>query len=260
MTFTSTTTTAIDYLKRWDAQQTAYIRHRDLRFAAMARIVSDLSRDTTRPRILDLASGPGSLGRALLDEIPHARVVMADKDPALLAIAANAHAGDDRVEILETDLDDPGWTAAPVLAEPFDAIVSTTALHWLRPETLVRVYFELAGMLRPQGVFLNGDHLAFDAVSAPTLHALSSRDDELQQKAAFSSGTETWDQWWAALGADPDYAEAMRAREIAWGGPLDTPPPKVTLGFHIEALRCAGFTEAGTAWQYLDDYIVSGIR
>lgn len=250
-----------DHVRRWEAQQGAYIRNRDQRFAEMARTVAGLCSGLDRPpRVLDLASGPGSLGRAVLGAVPGARVVMADKDPALLALASDLHRDDSRVEVVAIDLADPGWTAAPVLDEPFDAVVSTTALHWLRPEDLVRVYFELSGMLRSGGVLLNGDHLHYDRNAEPVLRELALRDDAEQQRVEFSAGAETWDDWWSALAADPAYADVVRERERVWGDGLHEAPPPVTLGFHIEALRSAGFDQAGTVWQVLDDYVVYGIR
>ena len=44
-----------------------------------------------------------------------------------------------------------------------------------------------------------------------------------------------------------------------WGAELHEAPPKVTLGFHLESLRGAGFVETGTVWQYLDDHVVYGV-
>jgi SAM-dependent methyltransferase len=40
-------------------------------------------------------------------------------------------------------------------------VLSTTALHWRAPEHLTRVYRELGQLVRPGGVFLNGDNLKF---------------------------------------------------------------------------------------------------
>ena len=83
--------TARDLLSRWDAQQTAYIKHRVLRFETIAKTIAEICPD--RPRILDLACGPGSLTEAVLAASPSARVVGVDKDPVLLAIARDVFAG-----------------------------------------------------------------------------------------------------------------------------------------------------------------------
>ena len=42
-----------------------------------------------------------------------------------------------------------------------DAALSTTALHWLSGPELVAVYRKLGALIRPGGVFLNGDNMDF---------------------------------------------------------------------------------------------------
>lgn len=252
---------ARDLVERWDAQQTRYIRHRAERFRTIARVVSYALEGLAAPRILDLAGGPGSLGAAVLAAIPHARVVVADKDPALLALAASVFADDDRVDVARIDLDDPSWTSHPrIAAAPFDAVVSSTALHWLQPETLVRTYRSLAEILPEGGLFLNGDHLLYDAVSTPTLRAIAAEDDAQTQAEAQAAGVEDWDRWWDALGTHPEFEAALAERSRVWGPELHVSPPKVTLGFHLETLRSAGFREVDTVWRYLDDHVVCAVR
>lgn len=265
---TDTTSTSADshtlahsLAARWDAQQTAYIRHRAERFATIARVAAAVCAQTPEPRILDLAGGPGSLAIAVLSEIPKARAVIADKDPALLAIAHDLAATETNLEIAEVDLAQADWHQHPIIAgAPFDAVVSSTALHWLQPAALVDVYRRLAHLVRPGGVVLNGDHLAYDQHSESTLAAIARSDDDTTQREAFAGGVDTWDQWWRTLAATPRYAEAYARRNQVWGRELHEAPPKVTLGFHLEALRSAGFSETGTVWQYLDDHVVYTIR
>lgn len=246
--------TAEALLRRWDAQQTAYIRHRDQRFAVMVETIA--RQKGTAPRVLDLACGPGSLSAAVLAELPEAHIVAVDKDPVLLAIATEVFAGRSGVDVREADLDRLDWLEA--IEGQFDAVVSSTALHWLSPQALVQLYFALAGRLTEGGVFMNADHLLFDEAAQPTLRHLARMDDENNQTLAFSQGTDSWDQWWAAAESRPDYAEAVRKRALVWAD--KDPPAKVTLGYHLEALRSAGFSETGTIWQYLDDYVVCAIR
>ncbi|GAB3273379.1 class I SAM-dependent methyltransferase [Kineosporia babensis] len=252
---------ALDLITRWDAQQTGYIRHRAERFATIARVVSSINEGVAAPRILDLAGGPGSLARAVLAEIPGATAVVADKDPLLVAIAADLAETDPRLQTAHVDLDDPEWAQHPLIAQaPFDAVVSSTALHWLKPDKLVAVYWKLAEIIRPGGIFLNGDNLYYDERTEPTLHALAKADDEQFQAQTFTNGVDTWEQWWAAAEAVPHYAEAVRLRAATWGEELHVAPPKVSLGFHLETLRSAGFAETGTVWRYLDDHVVYGLH
>ena len=101
---------------------------------------------------------------------------------------------DGRLRWIQADLASPGWLEE--LGETqVDAVLSTTALHWLPPEPLARLYRDLGRQLRP-GLVLNGDHLDFDPAS-PTLARLSLRVREEQwTDAAFAArGIETAEQW-----------------------------------------------------------------
>ncbi|WP_366521110.1 class I SAM-dependent methyltransferase [Lapillicoccus sp.] len=57
-------------------------------------------------------------------------------------------------------------------ASQFDAVLSSTALHWLPAEALSGLYRDLAQLLRPGGVFLNADHLPYGPAT-PILAQLS---------------------------------------------------------------------------------------
>jgi SAM-dependent methyltransferase len=245
---------------RWDAQQTGYIRHRAERFNTIARVVAAVCADVAEPRILDLAGGTGSLAMHILDHVPNGRAVIADKDPALLAIAADLATDDDRLQTGEIDLARSDWAEHPVIAAaPFDAVVSSTALHWLQPGTLADVYRALPHLMRPGGIVLNGDHLSYSARHESTLARIALADDTAMQETTFADDTDTWDEWWQAVADTPRYAEALERRTQVWGAELHEAPPKVTLGFHLESLASAGFAEVGTVWQYLDDHVVYGV-
>ncbi|KQP53905.1 trans-aconitate 2-methyltransferase [Agreia sp. Leaf283] len=260
MTESSRLDTARSLAARWDAQQTGYIRHRAERFDTIARVVAAVCADVDEPRILDLAGGTGSLALQVLGHVPGARAVIADKDPALLAIAADLAEDDPRLETAEVDLARMDWAEHPAIAAaPFDAIVSSTALHWLQPGTLVDVYRALPGLLRPGGIVLNGDHLSYSSEHEGTLARIALADDAAMQAQTFAGETDTWDEWWQAVADVPYYAEALHRRAEVWGSELHEAPPKVTLGFHLESLRSAGFVETGTVWQYLDDHVVYGV-
>ena len=84
--------------------------------------------------VLDLGCGPGSLSVRLLDRLPGAIVIAVDADPLLLALGRAAWADRPGLRFADLDLRDPGWAASLGLDRPVDAVVSTTALHWL-PKT-----------------------------------------------------------------------------------------------------------------------------
>ncbi|MDN5767821.1 MAG: class I SAM-dependent methyltransferase [Humibacillus sp.] len=247
-----------EWLQRWDRQQEGYVPEREARFTVMFDAVEQL---LPEPFVaLDLACGPGSVSQRLLARFPGARVVAVDMDPVMLALGQGAlDTLGGRLRWVEADLASPDWLQ--VLGETqFDAVISTTALHWLWPDTLDRVYHELAQLVRPGGVFLNGDHLAYGPES-PTLARLSGRVlDEQWSDAAFSErGIETAEQWWDELGSEPVLAPllAARARVFARQQRQETSP-----GFdrHVAALHRAGFSEVGTIWQVLSNRVLLAVR
>jgi SAM-dependent methyltransferase len=246
------------WLRRWDAQQEGYVPEREARFTAMFDALAEL---LPAPFVaLDLACGPGSISQRLLARFPDARAIAVDVDPVMLAIGRGAvGTADGRLRWIEADLASPGWLEA--LGETqVDAVLSTTALHWLRPEPLARLYRDLGRLLRPGGLFLNGDHLAFGP-ALPTLARLSQRVlDEQWADAAFAArGIETAEQWWDALALEPAFASLLteRARRFAGKQRQESPP-----GFdaHVLALRDVGFHEVGTIWQVLSDRVLLAVR
>jgi SAM-dependent methyltransferase len=248
----------LDWLQRWDAQQEGYVPEREARFTAMFDALAALLPASFVA--LDLACGPGSISQRLLARFPGARAIAVDIDPVMLAIGQGAIGTiDGRLRWIQADLASPGWPEE--LGETqVDAVLSTTALHWLPPEPLARLYRDLGRLLRPGGLVLNGDHLDFDPAS-PTLARLSLRVREEQwTDAAFAArGIETAEQWWDALAAEPALAPLLteRTRRFAGKQRQDTPP-----GFdvHVAALRDAGFREVDTIWQALANRVVLAVR
>ncbi|MFF3755379.1 class I SAM-dependent methyltransferase [Streptomyces sp. NPDC002018] len=244
-----------ELLDRWDDQQAAYVAHREPRFQAMLDVLGLRLPETFTA--LDLACGPGSLADRVLRAFPHAQVTAVDYDPLLLRLAGDVlteHG--ERASVLETDLVRTDWTA-PLAGRTFDAVLSSTALHWLSPSDLLRVYTDLAGLLAPGAVLLNADHLRFGP-GDETLGSLSADHDRRVQRAAFASGADTWDDWYALAAGQPGMAPLAAERERRFA---ERPPqPPAPLHFHLSALRTAGFTEVGTVWQYLDDYVVFARR
>ncbi|WP_250038255.1 class I SAM-dependent methyltransferase [Paractinoplanes maris] len=241
-------------LSLWDEQQSAYVAHRENRFTAVLDVLSLGSDD---PHVLDLACGPGALTQRVLAALPRATVTAVDYDPVLLGVARGALLPyGDRVRIVEADLISAGWPSL-IGPGPVDAVVSSTALHWLSPDQLLAVYQDAAALLRPGGVLMNADHLRFDNRS-PTLLDLSNRHDERTQRNGFAAGALDYTAWYDEAGRDPSLAALLPEREKRFA---DRPPqPLAPLDFHLAALRTAGFAETGTIWQYLDDYVVFARR
>ena len=139
--------------------------------------------------------------------------------------------------------------------------MSTTALHWLNPQALSTMYAELAPLLRPGGLLLNGDHLRVDESASPVLarldEALLIREDQRR----FPNGhAECWSGWWDAIAAEPALADRIAERE-AWRDHADHHGWATRLlATHIDALHAAGFAEAGTLWQRGENRLLCAVR
>lgn len=110
-------------------------------------------------RVLDVGAGWGPVTGGVLDRYPHATVVAQDFSEPMLNRAVRHLAGKPgRVDFVTADLRDPGW--ATRLGSPFDAVVSSLAIHNVRdPATIARVYADLYGVLQPGGVLAEVDVL-----------------------------------------------------------------------------------------------------
>ncbi|WP_225095492.1 trans-aconitate 2-methyltransferase [Streptomyces sp. CoH27] len=248
--------TAEKWVERWELQQQRYAVDREDRFTVIADVVEHSTADRTdRPLVVDLGCGPGSLAARLARRLPHADIVAVDRDPLLLELARTHHA--DAARYVDTVIGEGGWTRALALDRPPDAAVSTTALHYLAPDTLYRVYRELAGLLRPGGVLVNGDHFPpDDAVLAELAGCVGRRRAERQR--AFAQ--EDWASWWTAAAADPELADLVAERDRRQPATGTDSAARLSLSGHIRLLRRAGFGRAGAVWQYGDSGVVVAIR
>lgn len=251
------TVTHVDWtqwMASWDHQQEGYMANREERFSVLLDVVEAVA--GREPRVLDLCCGPGSSTQRVLARFPGASVVAVDADPTLQLLGRRT-IGEERVQWVLHDLTDPGWETAVAGPEPFDAVVSTTALHWLSAATLAAVYEAVGRLLRPGGVLVDGDHL----VEPPAHQRLRELGRALRLTPP--DRRPDYDEWWAQFEAaaadDPELAAAFARRAELGAGHHDRgTTPDVT--FHEAALRHAGFTEVGTVWQRGDDRLLVGLR
>jgi len=162
-------------------------------------------------------------------------------------------------DFADLDLRVAGWTGRLGLDRPADASVSTTALHWLLPPDLAAMYAEVATVLRPGGLLLNGDHLAEDETS-PVLVRLGRAliEREVRRRPA-PDGGETWSSWWEAVAADPELGPLAARPERSGIGAGHHGSPSGRLAVHVAALQKAGFEEVGTLWQRGDNRLLCAV-
>jgi SAM-dependent methyltransferase len=247
------------WIERWDAQQQIYLPDREDRFTALIDAVEEAV-GRPDPLVLDLGSGPGSLAIRLLRRIPAATVVAIDADPLTLGLGRAAWSEVPGLRFVDADLRTPGWSAGLDLDRQPDAAVSTTALHWLPGPALAALYAELAGVLRPGGLLLNGDHLREDDWQ-PTLvrlgRALIKREE---QRRSPDGHAETWTEWWESAAAHPALAALVAEREARRVDSEHHGSPAGLLNVHVAALQSAGFAEVGTLWQRGDNRLLCAVR
>jgi cyclopropane fatty-acyl-phospholipid synthase-like methyltransferase len=138
-------------------------------------------------RILDLGTGNGRLTRVLLDAYPGSTAVAVDLSETMLRAAAEQFLGNADVTLLQHDLDDELRFHGP-----FDAVVSSLAIHHVSDSRKPTLFAEVAQMLAPGGVFVN-----LDIVASPTqaLH----------------------DRWRDEMGARDDPSDVLRDLESQLG-------------------------------------------
>ncbi len=155
-----------DYLQRADL-----ISHRGEGEAALLEFIPQGVR-----RILDLGTGDGRLLALVRREHPETDAVAVDFSPAMLEAARKRFAGDQRVNVIEHNMDSP----LPSFGK-FDAVISSFAIHHLVDERKRALYSEVYGLLNAGGVFCNLEH-----VSSPTqrLH------EEFLRRIGFTVETE----------------------------------------------------------------------
>ncbi|MGH3786805.1 MAG: class I SAM-dependent methyltransferase [Pseudonocardiaceae bacterium] len=240
---------AATWIARWDAQQMRYIADREERFAVIGDVVAHVVDDAAAPVVLDIGCGPGSLAGRLAHRLPHAVLLGVDIDPLLLALGRTRYGH--RVHFIDADITAAGWTQALSPVQMIDAAVSTTALHWVPPEHLARLYVDIAALLRPGGILVNGDHLK---LADQSLCELAEAAEKGRAERTGVTENEDWSTWWDEVTAEPALAE-LQARRVQ-RGLRHGYGNRLSVDEHVAMLRAAGFTSIGPVWQSGTDHIL----
>ena len=246
------------WLARWDQQQEAFNPTREARFTAMMDVLE--VRLGRRFTVLDLGSGPGSFSARILRRFPAARSVAVDYDPVVQRVGRGALGTfGGRLSWIDAKLGAPGWVDA-LPGRKFDAAVSTTALHWLTPPQLGRLYRDLRPLLRPGGVFLNGDQLPWER-SERDLYGLGHATARLWAQRNHRTAREGWNGW-KAWWRDARRVPALAA-EFAEHDRRSAGHPKTedsSLERHARYLRRAGFRTVAVVWQVFENRVLLAVR
>lgn len=145
------------YVFQWAERQDEREVEREKIFRSLAEIVSK-DRDAAM-NILDLGAGYGALAQFLLEYFPNAKAVCQDGSAEMVKLGRRRMAPfKGRFKYILRDFSKAGWSRK--IKGPFDAVVSSIAIHNVRsPEIIRSIYAETYSLVRAGGCFLNFDRM-----------------------------------------------------------------------------------------------------
>ncbi|MEU6497810.1 hypothetical protein ABZ890_47065, partial [Streptomyces sp. NPDC046984] len=173
----------------------------------------------------------------------------------LLELGRTHHA--DAARYVDAVIGDDDWTDALSLERPLDAAVSTTALHYLSELTLLGTYRCLAGLLRPGGALINGDHFPQRGRHLSDLTAYVGRR---RAERSHAHTREDWESWWAEAAQDPELTDLFAQRERRRAAQTSGSSDDLSAARHAELLREAGFRHVTSVWQFGDSRVLVAVK
>jgi ubiquinone/menaquinone biosynthesis C-methylase UbiE len=145
------------YVEQWAERQDSKEAHRQEAFKVLAGSLP--FNRSAKITILDLGAGYGALSQFLLGEFPNAKAVCQDGSAEMLKLGRQRMAKlKGRVKFVQCDLSKPGWSKK--IKGPFDAVVSSIAIHNVREHEIIRaIYAETFDVVKAGGCFLNLDRM-----------------------------------------------------------------------------------------------------
>jgi tRNA (cmo5U34)-methyltransferase len=211
-------------------------------FTVMLQIVAN-GRQPVR-RFLDLGAGDGVLSAVMLARYPAAEPVLVDFSPPMLTAAKERLAPlENQPAFVQADLATPVWREAVEAYAPFDAIVSSFAIHHLEDERKSALYGELLDLLTPAGTFAHIEHVA---------------PDSPWMTRAFEEGM--IDAIWE-YGRRSDQSLTRDAAAAAYASRLDRDDNRLApLDVQCAWLRDAGYIEVTAPFRWYEIAVFGGYR
>jgi SAM-dependent methyltransferase len=230
-----------EYIESWDTRMDW---QRPLREMQLKMVDLMIPQAPEAPiRILDLAAGYGALASFLLAERAHATAICIDASEEMLNMGRERAARfGNRVEFIRRSLEGPDWLKA--IEGPFDAVVSSRALHHFTPHRRRRaIYGELLTLLRPGGCFINADNMK---ASTGSLHQrYRTAGDRLLERyvAEITDGKKT-------------LAQMKKENQLPSHGPHDNGRLEQELAW----LRELGYDDVDCFWKFGNYAVYGGFR
>jgi tRNA (cmo5U34)-methyltransferase len=104
-------------------------------------------------KVLDLGCGTGNISKGVKERFSNAQITCVDMAENMIQIAKSKLAPYSDIEFKVADFRDLNFQ------EDYDAVISSLALHHLRPEEQESFYHRIKGFLKEGGVFYNADNI-----------------------------------------------------------------------------------------------------
>lgn len=176
---------------------------------------------TSAQRVLDLGTGNGRLLRIINLNRPRIEAVGVDISPVMLRAARESFRGDNRVKIIEHDLN---YSLLEADLGTFDVVVTSLAIHHLTHKRKRSIYEEIFSLLNHGGIFCNLEH-----VDSPTTSLHQHCLDFIGERIASF-----------ARGEHSDKLLSME-KQLRW-------------------LKQIGFTDVDCYWKWLELALLIGIK
>jgi trans-aconitate 2-methyltransferase len=180
--------------------------------------------------VLDAGCGSGRITQALLERLPHGRVIAVDQSPSMVA-AARERLGPN-VDIRTMDL------LELALDEPLDAILSTATFHWIADHE--RLFARLHAALVP------GGRLVAQCGGEGNIDILRGRVGEVLAREPYAQHFQDWKAPWNYAGAAQTQQRLLAAGFASaecWLTPAPREPEQpreflstIVLGPHVQQL------------------------
>jgi len=194
-------------------------------------------------RILELGCGTGELTVKILQRCPNAQLVAVDYSPRMIDfVGAKLDNQGERDRVKTLQLDFGAWAndeADVEVGSPFDAIISSLAIHHLTDEMKGKLFQKIARSLNPGGQFWNAD---------PLLPEFPELSDLYQQSR----------QCWARKqGLDLEAVRSKIGKSDTQG--YSSQDQLATLDTHFQMLKEAGFSKTAAIWKYYNLSVFGGL-
>lgn len=218
-----------EYVEEWARRQD---RDESARKEQFQRVADLLPFDKNASfSFLDVGAGYGALTLFLLKKFPKAKAICQDSSQEMARLGAIRMARlKSRFNYAMSDFSKPGWSK--VVHGPFDAVVSSIAIHNVGDANIIKaIYKEIGPLVKPGGCFINADLIFPSSERLGNLYNLANgRQDEESAQSGI-------------LGL----IKNIRGSGVRKPGKSE---PQVTnLERQLQWLRDAGFKEADCFWK-----------